>query len=257
MTRCEAFYERWQKSPNWCEHTKSSVSRIDAYMRLVDQLEKKGIHRELTIGNLSEGAARPITQIWDEQLKTLVMAEIRVQLKENEHINGGPRGYLSGRKVERIIAEAQAQLERDATSIFYEDPIRKAERELAREELYKARPELKELMNEVEMAADTRIKQSTGETPRELEMSSGMLDRLNRMMWDAFTAINHEYIDTLVNLAKREQCYTYVTKIRDMCDSALKNRRPIVFDGQFAEVLEGQRESLDEPDLTRLNEPEE
>jgi len=57
LTRCRDFYERWSRDPNWCEHSPSTVSQINAYITLVSELEQMGCDREFAIAKMSEGAA--------------------------------------------------------------------------------------------------------------------------------------------------------------------------------------------------------
>lgn len=67
MTRCAEFYERRQKTPNWCEKTKGAVSQINSYLEFVELLEAEhGIKKEFTFVNLPEFKARQILSVKDD-----------------------------------------------------------------------------------------------------------------------------------------------------------------------------------------------
>jgi len=40
MVRCEQFYEKWKRDPNWCMKCASSVWRINQYIEITDRWQK-------------------------------------------------------------------------------------------------------------------------------------------------------------------------------------------------------------------------
>jgi len=54
MTRCEEFYEKWKRDPNWCNKCETSVFRINKYIELVEA------HPMLK--KVSERALRPLIE---------------------------------------------------------------------------------------------------------------------------------------------------------------------------------------------------
>jgi len=81
MTRCESFYDRWRKDPNWCEHTPGAVSQINQYLKIVDILSEQGLPPSFTFVNLPEGAARPICGIKNPEVKDKVISRVLKSLK--------------------------------------------------------------------------------------------------------------------------------------------------------------------------------
>lgn len=54
MTRCEEFYEKWKRDPNWCGKCETEVWRINRYIETLDA------HPSLR--DISAGALRPILE---------------------------------------------------------------------------------------------------------------------------------------------------------------------------------------------------
>jgi len=81
MARCEEFYEKWRQYPNWCEKAKSSVSQINAYLSMVDLLQREGVNPEFAYANFPEAAARPIMGIKNTEIKDKVIGRVSHALK--------------------------------------------------------------------------------------------------------------------------------------------------------------------------------
>lgn len=54
MTRCEEFYEKWKRDPNWCNKCETSVFRINKYIELVEAYP--------FLKKVSERALRPLIE---------------------------------------------------------------------------------------------------------------------------------------------------------------------------------------------------
>jgi hypothetical protein len=63
MTRCQAFYEKWEKDPNFCDKSLATVKRIDHYLDLVHELEEAGADAGAIYRKFSEGTAREILNL--------------------------------------------------------------------------------------------------------------------------------------------------------------------------------------------------
>lgn len=87
MSRCLEFYKKWERDPNWCEKCKTAVRQINNYIDLLDDFEAKGIPKERTIVQLSEGSARPLLAISDSVIKEKAISSVQKSLesqKDNE-----------------------------------------------------------------------------------------------------------------------------------------------------------------------------
>jgi len=128
MTRCEDFYEKWRKYPNWCEKTKGAVSQINSYLKLVDQLSGDGIPEEFSFVNFSAGAALPIVSIKDPVIKDKVLTKVKSSLKAKKSYcetmkKGDPEcGGITSEDVKSIIKEVTAVptgIPKDITPKYY------------------------------------------------------------------------------------------------------------------------------------------
>ena len=193
MTRCEDFYEKWEKVPNWCEKTKGAVSRINKYFELVEELEAKhNINRELTFGNLSEGAARPLMKL-EGDIKEKTLSVLSEKIKAIEATPETKKWKLQNKDVARLID--------DVTNDVYPET-------LPQDELNK------QIRGEVDMLAHDNYE----------------LDTLFRLRTDTLAAVRADHIDDVNDLVKRERCYSYISDIRDICNKALAERAPVIFD---------------------------
>ena len=86
--RCEEYYEKWKKDPNWCEKCQSAVSRINNYFDLAGELESKGIPKETTFVGLSEGAARPLFTEKNPVVKAKAISHVEKLLKRETPTGG-------------------------------------------------------------------------------------------------------------------------------------------------------------------------
>jgi hypothetical protein len=123
MGRCEDFYNKWRRDPNWCEKSPGAVSQINAYIEVIDLLEADGIPQSFTIVNLPEGVARPIVSIRDPVVKDAVLAMVRTSLKSKKKYRevmqkGDPDcGTISSADIRSIIKAASPAKEPYRTPI--------------------------------------------------------------------------------------------------------------------------------------------
>lgn len=94
MVRCDEFYEKWQKSGNFCELNPKAAALIDRYLDeliKIETLEPMG-SKDLSI---SERAARPLyqekdLQVHDEAVKQVVALAATKKAEGKEPIITGP-----------------------------------------------------------------------------------------------------------------------------------------------------------------------
>jgi len=79
MTRCEEFYEKWKRDPNWCNKCKTSVFRINKYIELVDA--------HPLLRKVSERALRPLTEssVPHGELERII-GEIEQRLQKKQRV---------------------------------------------------------------------------------------------------------------------------------------------------------------------------
>lgn len=107
MTRCEDFYKKWKKNPNWCHKCQSAVSEIESYIDLVDGLEKRGVPQSISFEILPEGAARPLFRIQDEEIKDKALSSISKALELGKSpITGEFTNKITLGEVEQVIGRA-------------------------------------------------------------------------------------------------------------------------------------------------------
>jgi hypothetical protein len=115
MVRCAEFYERWKKDPNWCEKSKGSVSKIDAYLKVCEELTKRGVEEEFLFRNFTEGAFQVYHTIKDVTVKDEVFAGILTRLiKRQEYMKklrkGDPEAEpISSTEVREIKAKVTGE----------------------------------------------------------------------------------------------------------------------------------------------------
>jgi len=65
LVRCEEFYEKWKRDPNWCQKCRTAVYYIDKYIELSQKFP--------VLKNISERAVRPLMSIplEDKDLPTI------------------------------------------------------------------------------------------------------------------------------------------------------------------------------------------
>ena len=60
MTRCLEFYQKWEELPNFCEVAERTARQIEAHLKIVKELESRGLTRKKITRHLTERAARPL-----------------------------------------------------------------------------------------------------------------------------------------------------------------------------------------------------
>ncbi len=89
MTRCASFWRKWEEEGNFCGLDPSEVSRIKAYLEFVGKIEKTGLDREFVFQNFSEGAARPLIAIKDDETRLKGVNYVVACLKRKEKVTAG------------------------------------------------------------------------------------------------------------------------------------------------------------------------
>lgn len=114
MSRCESFYKRWRKDPNWCNKCRTEVSRINKYLGLVDELAEMGTPEDVTLGTLPERAARPILAIQDEETRENVISSVSNAIKTGtDPVTGefvDKTKKITSDTVEAVIMKEKAKL---------------------------------------------------------------------------------------------------------------------------------------------------
>ena len=72
MTRCKAFYDKWEKDPNFCDKSISTVQRIDHYLDLVHEIEAEGADIGAIYRKFPEAAAREVLKAGDEKREEII-----------------------------------------------------------------------------------------------------------------------------------------------------------------------------------------
>jgi hypothetical protein len=85
MTRCKEFYDKVERDGfDWCEKDKSTVSRINSYLKVVNELSDEGIEKKLTYGNFSENASRPLSKVEDPDTRGEVISLIAKSIQRGD-----------------------------------------------------------------------------------------------------------------------------------------------------------------------------
>ena len=113
--RCEAFYDKWKRCGNFCEKHPDTAEKIDRYLDLVQELAERGVPEERTIGALTEGAARPLLSIQDEETKQKGISHIETALNRKTPQGGDYHKQLTSNDVENIVKKEGS---RDIPQLF-------------------------------------------------------------------------------------------------------------------------------------------
>jgi len=84
---CIDFFRKFKKDGNFCGLDKSEVSRLNAYLDIVELLMKQKIPEETVYTHLSVKAARPLLSAKGEE-RTEALNYVTSQLKEGKKISG-------------------------------------------------------------------------------------------------------------------------------------------------------------------------
>ena len=88
MTYCIDFFRKFKKDGNFCGLDKSQVSRLTAYLEIVELLMKQKIPEEQVYENFSVNAARPLLAAKDTA-RTEGLNFVTSQLKEGKKVTNG------------------------------------------------------------------------------------------------------------------------------------------------------------------------
>lgn len=103
MTRCKEFYDKWEQSPNWCEKCPDAVDKINKYLELVNNLEKKGIDRFSTFVGLPESVARPLLTEKNANVREKAIESVKNCLESKKNPSGEFQKKLTTGDIKTII----------------------------------------------------------------------------------------------------------------------------------------------------------
>ena len=86
MTRCLEFYEKWEKLPKFCEVVERTAQRIEAHLRIMGELEARGVTRDATVRSLTENASRPLHGLEDPP-RGKVLALVAGAIKRDQDVS--------------------------------------------------------------------------------------------------------------------------------------------------------------------------
>lgn len=109
MTRCEEFYEKWKRDPNWCDKCPSAVYYINRYVELAEKYPG--------LKQVSEGSTRPILGKMDESTREKVVQEIQKRIDEGRKVDAGIVANIA--KQFTIVKEKTLSDEIDTGVKFY------------------------------------------------------------------------------------------------------------------------------------------
>lgn len=87
MRYCYDFIKKFRKEGNFCGLDKSEVSRLEAYVEIIEALMKQHIEEKTIVDNFPLGAARHLIPIKDER-RADGLSYVTQQLKAGKHISG-------------------------------------------------------------------------------------------------------------------------------------------------------------------------
>jgi len=82
VTRCVEFYDYWDEHPDFCGKSPATVSYINSYAKVLNELKEHGVEKSFTIVNFPEGNARPIFPLKDP-IRTQVLKNVASWLLTN------------------------------------------------------------------------------------------------------------------------------------------------------------------------------
>lgn len=214
MTRCTEFYERWQKTPNWCEKTAGAVSQINTYLEFVEFLEvEHHIPREFTFVNLPEFTARQLLSIKDDSRREATVSRVIKELSTGAAKAVAKRGGPSRtRKGIAQIIKAERKAELDARTL---DDLKGTGWKI---EISETPPKPEKPQSPVYTGESERPEPDI--TPDPL----GVLHGFSGLIKDARTLINSiEQIDAEAEEIKRS-CWQYVTELKELCEVAMARK---------------------------------
>lgn len=87
--RCEAFYERWKKDPNWCEKSPTSVREIDHYLETHALLVDMGCDAGAVYKMFPAGVALEVLKINSSAIKDRVLRNAAGMIKRGDKVSKG------------------------------------------------------------------------------------------------------------------------------------------------------------------------
>ncbi len=87
MARCEAFYERWKKDPNWCEKSPESVRQIDHYIEMHTALVALGANPSAIYKRFPSSVALEILKIKEEEARNSVLENVAGMINRGDKVS--------------------------------------------------------------------------------------------------------------------------------------------------------------------------
>ena len=122
---CVDFFKKWKKEGNFCGLDKGQVSRLNAYMDIVELLVKQKIPEDQIFENFSVGAATPLIAAKD-QARTEGLNFVTARLKEGKKIQAGDiQSTLKSCKFTTSLPAAKSVQEKKPEQAKEEKPQKK------------------------------------------------------------------------------------------------------------------------------------
>jgi hypothetical protein len=202
MTRCIEFYEKWEKDPNFCELTKSEISRLDRYLGLVNELnDTYSVDQKLTNGNLSAGAVRELLT----KENTTILEKLKPKLPDlirRAEKKGRP---ITAKRVAQLIKQEKGETE--PTPRTHETPEVVAPVETAQVDTQERTAEAND--------------DSTGDGAPRHRADNETLDVIKRIEKDVLEHVTYRSIINISDDDNRAECWRLVESMRMCCDKAL------------------------------------
>ncbi len=119
MSYCYDFIRKFKKEGNFCGLDKSEVSRLEAYIEIIDALMKQHIEEKTIVDNFPLGAARHLIPIKDER-RADGLTYVTQQLKAGKHISG--KDIQQKLEISNNKPKTKPESEKDPKSEKKQDP---------------------------------------------------------------------------------------------------------------------------------------
>ncbi|MGD0955059.1 MAG: hypothetical protein ABR985_22185 [Methanotrichaceae archaeon] len=124
MVRCSEFYDKWNKSHNFCEKDPRTAGQIDAYLDELDILTKiASISKDpkyseaIAHVTIPESALRPLIAVKDQKLHDEIAQQLVKIAVEKSTKKGKTKPTLSTNEVRRVVDQVIPKVK--ATCRYY------------------------------------------------------------------------------------------------------------------------------------------
>lgn len=116
--RCNEFWDKWEKEPNFCGLSAQSISEIKGYLELRDKVVKMGIQKTAFYENCPSGACRPVLRLSDDETRTDATNYIIACLKRGEKVTQGDlKGFVDMRLKKDAVCKVPSKHEDERTQM--------------------------------------------------------------------------------------------------------------------------------------------